>query len=253
MRLFSRAVMVTVAVATLTGLAVSAAAQDWPQWRGPARDGVAAAFDVPASWPDALERHWTVEIGLGYAAPVLIGDRLYLFTRQGDDEVMTALDAATGETVWRTSYAAPFDMNPSTARHRAGPKSTPTFDNSRLFAHGMTGSVTAFRRRIRRAALALPRDRRRAAVPHLDVAARGRRPRHRPHRRARRRRPDGVRRCDPGRCAGAGTATGPPTARRCCSSSAAPGRWSSSRRSTSSACPSRPARSSGAGRSSRAP
>ena len=144
MRFLSRALVVTGALAMVFGAAAGAAAQDWPQWRGPARDGVAAAFDVPASWPDALQRHWSVEIGLGYAAPVLIGDRSYLFTRQGEDEVMTALDAATGETVWRTSYPAPFDMNPSTARHRAGPKSTPTFDSGRLFAHGMTGSVTAF-------------------------------------------------------------------------------------------------------------
>ena len=144
MKSLVRIFTVAVVVALLVGAVSSAAAQDWPQWRGPARDGVAAAFDVPASWPDMLQRHWSVEIGLGYASPVLIGDRLYLFTRQGDDEVMTALDAATGETLWRTSYAAPFNMNPSTARHRAGPKSTPTYSNGRLFAHGMTGTVTAY-------------------------------------------------------------------------------------------------------------
>ena len=144
MRHLVRASAVTATLAMLVGIAASAAAQDWPQWRGPARDGVAAAFDVPPSWPETLQRRWSVEIGLGYATPVLVGDRLYLFTRQGEDEIMTALDAATGETVWRTSYPAPFDMNPSTARHRAGPKSTPTFHNGRLFTHGMTGTVTAF-------------------------------------------------------------------------------------------------------------
>ncbi len=144
MRHLARASAVTATLAMLVGIAASAAAQDWPQWRGPARDGVAAAFDVPPSWPETLQRQWSVEIGLGYATPVLVGDRLYLFTRQGEDEIMTALDAATGETVWRTSYPAPFDMNPSTARHRAGPKSTPTFHNGRLFTHGMTGTVTAF-------------------------------------------------------------------------------------------------------------
>ncbi len=144
MKSLARIFTVTVVAALLVGGVSSAAAQDWPQWRGPARDGVAAAFDVPASWPDMLQRHWSVEIGLGYASPVLIGDRLYLFTRQGNDEVMTALDAASGETLWRTSYAAPFNMNPSTARHRAGPKSTPTYSSGRLFAHGMTGTVTAY-------------------------------------------------------------------------------------------------------------
>ena len=144
MRYLSRGLVVAAAVALLMGIASSAAAQDWPQWRGPERDGVAAAFDVPASWPDTLRRQWSVDIGLGYASPVLIGDQLYMFTRQGEEEVLTALDAATGETVWRTGYAAPFNMNPATARHRAGPKSTPTFANGRLFTHGMTGTVTAF-------------------------------------------------------------------------------------------------------------
>ena len=133
-----------VASGLLIGLVSSSAAQDWPQWRGPARDGVAAAFDVPATWPDTLRKDWSVEIGLGYASPVLIGDRLYLFTRQEEDEVVTALDAATGEAIWRTSYAAAFDMNYNTARHRAGPKSTPSLADGRLFTHGMTGTVAAF-------------------------------------------------------------------------------------------------------------
>ena len=144
MRDLSRAFRAAATAALTVGVVSSAAAQDWPQWRGPARDGVVAAFDVPSSWPDALRRQWSVDVGLGYGTPVLVGDRIYLFTRQGDDEVLTALDAATGDTVWRTSYAAPFNMNPATARHRAGPKSTPAFANGRLFAHGMTGAVTAF-------------------------------------------------------------------------------------------------------------
>ena len=122
----------------------SAIGQDWPQWRGPNRDGSVAAFDVPVSWPAALTRQWSVEIGLGYGSPVLVGDRLFMFTRQGDDEVMMALDAASGETVWRTSYDATFDMMPATARHGPGPKSTPTYADGRLFTLGISGIVTAF-------------------------------------------------------------------------------------------------------------
>ena len=134
---------VLVIALTLTSVTVLEA-QDWPQWRGPDRDAVASAFNVPSSWPNELNKQWSVDIGLGYATPVLIGDRLYLFSRQDNDEVMTALDANTGSIIWRTSYAAPFDMNPATARHRPGPKSTPTYANGRLFAHGMNGNVTAF-------------------------------------------------------------------------------------------------------------
>ena len=67
----SHGLMAAAVLALPFGVVSSAAAQDWPQWRGPARDGVAAAFDVPASWPDTLQRRWSREIGLGYASPVL--------------------------------------------------------------------------------------------------------------------------------------------------------------------------------------
>ncbi len=124
--------------------ALPAAAGDWPEWRGAERDGVAADFEVPETWPEELVERWSVEVGLGYATPLLVGDAIFQFVRQGDDEVMLALDAATGATRWRSAYPAQFDMSPATARHGAGPKSTPAFRDGRLHAHGMTGSVTAW-------------------------------------------------------------------------------------------------------------
>lgn len=123
--------------------AVTVRAQDWPQWRGPNRDG-AASFEVPASWPETLERQWRVEVGEGYATPILVGDRIYMYTRQGEEEVMAAHDAATGDVIWRTAYPAPFQMFPATAQHGPGPKSTPTYADGRLFTLGMSGIVTAF-------------------------------------------------------------------------------------------------------------
>ena len=125
-------------------LAPVATAQDWPQWRGPNRDGAVASFREPASWPQALTARWKVEVGTGYATPLVVGDRIYAFARQGNDEVMMALDAGSGTVVWRTGYPASFSMNPATARHGPGPKSTPTFAGGRLFTLGMTGLVTAF-------------------------------------------------------------------------------------------------------------
>jgi outer membrane protein assembly factor BamB len=118
-------------------------AQDWPQWRGPNRDG-AGVFSVPASWPESLRRQWQIDVGFGYATPVLVEDRVYMFTRQNDDEVMTALDASTGEVIWRSAYAAPFQMFAATAPHGPGPKSTPAYEDGRLFTLGMGGIVTAF-------------------------------------------------------------------------------------------------------------
>ena len=86
-----------VAALLVIGL-VPLAAQDWPQWRGPARDGLIRGFKEPAAWPKELTKRWNVEVGTGYATPLVVGDRLYVFTRQGDDEVMTALDAALGQS-----------------------------------------------------------------------------------------------------------------------------------------------------------
>lgn len=121
-----------------------AAGQDWTQWRGPNRDGTVTAFDVPASWPSGLTAQWKVEVGFGYASPILIGDRVYMFTRQGDDEVMLALDAGSGETLWRTGYDASFRMVAATRNHGPGPKSTPAYSDGRLFTLGISGIVTAF-------------------------------------------------------------------------------------------------------------
>ncbi len=125
-------------------LAPAADAQDWPQWRGPQRDGAVIAFEEPAAWPAQLTEQWTVKVGLGYATPLLVGNRIYMYTRQAEDEVLMALDAGSGDVIWRTSYPAPFEMSRATARHGPGPKSTPVFADGRLFTLGMSGIVTAF-------------------------------------------------------------------------------------------------------------
>jgi len=120
------------------------APQDYPQWRGLNRDGAASAFAEPATWPDALTRKWKVEIGEGYATPLVVGDTVYAFTRRNDTEVMTALRAATGAERWRTGYAAPYKPDTPAAAHGVGPKATPLFHNGRLYSLGITGIVSAF-------------------------------------------------------------------------------------------------------------
>ncbi len=77
---------------TLVGIAILAgavalvgrvAAEDWTQWRGPSRDGTVTEFSVPQTWPQNLTQVWKLEIGEGYATPVVVGDRIYMFSRRG--------------------------------------------------------------------------------------------------------------------------------------------------------------------------
>jgi outer membrane protein assembly factor BamB len=138
---------VMLAFVVLAGLALPLAAQrpaDWPQWRGPNRDG-AAPLAVPAAWPEQLTQKWRVEVGQGYATPVIVGNRVYQFSRQGENEVMIAFDADTGKEVWKNpGYPAIFEMQSATKVHGPGPKSTPVFFNGRLYTIGMTGVVTCW-------------------------------------------------------------------------------------------------------------
>ncbi|MBI3049617.1 MAG: PQQ-like beta-propeller repeat protein [Acidobacteria bacterium] len=120
------------------------AASDVTQWRGANRDGVIAGFTAPASWPEQLMQRWKIEVGLGYATPLVVGNRVYVFSRQGEDEVMGAIDAASGKVLWRTGYPAPFEMSSASKSHGPGPKSTPVYFNGRLYSIGMTGAVTAY-------------------------------------------------------------------------------------------------------------
>ena len=145
MHAFFRGAALVVCLAGITSFHLDAqrGSSDWTQYRGPGRDG-AATFAVPTNWPDSLVQKWKVEVGTGYASPIVVGDRVYVFSRRGDNEGMSAHDVATGRELWRFGYAAPFTMHSAATRHNQGPKSTPIFTNGRLLSIGMTGVVTAW-------------------------------------------------------------------------------------------------------------
>jgi outer membrane protein assembly factor BamB len=136
-----------VAAVLLAGsLAMSAqeSATDYPQWRGRLRDGAASGFTAPATWPEALTRRWQVEVGEGYASPILVGERVFTLTRSGDNEVVTAIDAVQGRILWQSRYAAPHRIAQGAGDHGQGPKSTPLYYQGKLFTLGITGIVSAF-------------------------------------------------------------------------------------------------------------
>jgi outer membrane protein assembly factor BamB len=124
------------------GCVIVVLAADWPQWRGPNRDGVVADVKVPAKWPKTLNEEWKVPAGVGVASPVVVGDNVYLFTRQKDDEVVWCFDLQRGKENWRSEpYPAPFKPGPGDA-FSIGPRSTPAVAGGRVFALGISGILS---------------------------------------------------------------------------------------------------------------
>jgi len=116
---------------------------DWPQWRGPTRDGSILAA-LPAQWPAALKKRWEIPVGAGHASPVVFGNRVVVIARQGEQEIVRALDVASGKEIWRAAYAAPYSINSAAWAHGAGPKSTPAIAGGRVFTFGIGGILSAF-------------------------------------------------------------------------------------------------------------
>ena len=131
--------LAVVACASGPGLAA-----DFPQWRGPGRDGLIAGLAPRTAWPESLKPAWKVAVGVGHSSPVVVGDRVFQFSRMGDDEVLQALEVATGKTAWRQSYPAPYTMNMAATSHGKGPKSTPLVADGRVFTLGISGILSAF-------------------------------------------------------------------------------------------------------------
>ena len=127
------------------GVALAAPPQDWPGFRGPERNGRVESWpQSPAEWPETLSRKWRVRVGLGHASPVSGGASVIVFTREGDEEVLRALDPANGEDIWRSAYPAPFPMHRAALDHGPGPKGTPEIADGRVFTLGISGILSAW-------------------------------------------------------------------------------------------------------------
>ncbi|HEX8149490.1 MAG TPA: PQQ-binding-like beta-propeller repeat protein [Pyrinomonadaceae bacterium] len=126
------------------GSAPAVATAEWPQWRGPNRDGLASGVAAPSAWPKELKPLWRVTVGIGHASPVVSGGTVYQHARQGEEEVLLALDAATGRELWRAgAVPAPYTVNPAASGHGKGPKSTPAVAGGRVYTLGIAGLLSA--------------------------------------------------------------------------------------------------------------
>jgi outer membrane protein assembly factor BamB len=123
--------------------ATPAVGGDWPQWRGPNRDGVVRGVKAPAKWPRALKEEWKVTVGEGVSCPVVVGNHVYVFARQKDDEVVYCLDVASGKEVWKSqAYPAPYKWWPGEGNFSKGPRSTPTVAGGRVYTAGVSGVLS---------------------------------------------------------------------------------------------------------------
>jgi len=116
-------------------------AQDWPQWRGPNRDGKVTGFTAPQTWPKELAQKWKTTVGMGDSTPALVGDKLYVFARQGEDEVILCLNAADGKELWKNKYAVAA-ISGADSRAHPGPRSSPAVADGKVVTLGVSGVVS---------------------------------------------------------------------------------------------------------------
>jgi outer membrane protein assembly factor BamB len=133
--------LIVVGLLTAGGLSVASASLDWPQYLGPSRNGVYSGPPLAATWPaGGPKKVWQKSVGEGFAGPVVAGDRVILFHRVMNQEVVEALDAKTGDSRWRYAY-------PTTYRDDfgfdEGPRAVPVVAGGRVYTFGAEGQLTA--------------------------------------------------------------------------------------------------------------
>ncbi len=119
-------------------------AQDWPQWRGPQRDGVVKDFAAPAVWPEKLKLVWKTPVGSGYSSPIISQGKVWLHARQEENEVVSCLDFKTGKVLWSQRYPNGFKKNQYAKEMSAGPFSTPLLYQGKLYTLGVNAVLSCF-------------------------------------------------------------------------------------------------------------
>jgi outer membrane protein assembly factor BamB len=130
------------AVSVTSPSGAAAPPSDWPQWRGPERDGTSKEGGLLKQWPAGGPKLlWQVnDIGDGYSTPVVVGSRIYLMSNRGmDNEFVQALSTQDGKPVWTTRVGNV--GNPGQNPPYAKARSTPTVDGDFVYALGSDGDL----------------------------------------------------------------------------------------------------------------
>jgi len=126
----------------ILALAAVAAAEDWPQWRGPRGDNITSGEGLLTAWPAEGPREvWRVEVGSGYSTPVIVDGVLYVFAQDSQADTLIALSADDRKVLWRGSYPTAFRD-----RQQFGTRATPTVDGDRIYTHGGGGDLACWSR-----------------------------------------------------------------------------------------------------------
>src|SRR5687767_10159644 len=124
----------------LAGQVMAQAGANWPQWRGPNRDGVSKETGLLKQWPaEGPPLAWKASgAGFGYSSFSVSNGRVFTMGLRGDREFIVAFDAATGKQLWATPHGKAFRND-----RGDGPRGTPTVDGDRLYALGGSGDLSA--------------------------------------------------------------------------------------------------------------
>lgn len=133
--------LLSLVLAGLIGRCAVVCGGDWPQILGPNRNGVALDEHLADAWPAAGPKTlWQREVGQGYAGVAVVGDRLVLFHRVGDELVGEGLDAATGKPRWKTTLPTKYRSSISSDD---GPRCVPLIHGDRVVLAGPAGEMAA--------------------------------------------------------------------------------------------------------------
>ena len=114
---------------------ITAAADDWPRWRGPENTGwVPAGVSVPATLPADPRLLWQVKLGEGVGSPVVARGRVFCLDNRHDKETLLACDLASGKELWNVLLDDVIGDNTGT-----GPRGTPVADGPQVFAQSCRG------------------------------------------------------------------------------------------------------------------
>src|SRR6185295_16059752 len=133
---------VIAAAIMLLGLSAEIAAQaggNWPQWRGPNRDGISTETGLLKQWPtDGPPLAWkTAGAGTGYSSLAIAGGKIFTMGLRGDREYVIAFDVATGKQVWATAHGSAYRDS-----RGDGPRGTPTVDGNNVYSLGGNGDLS---------------------------------------------------------------------------------------------------------------